>query len=295
MSTPIHSTITGLHIYPVKSCRGISLPEAELTARGLAYDREWMVVDAEDRFLTQRALPRMALIETAFTTDVLRLSAPGLSNRLDVPLLTHNLTRCRVRVWRDDCDALDEGPAAAAWLSDFLGTPARLVRFDPAQRRLSNHEWTRGADAENRFSDGYPVLVVSEESLDDLNRRLDVPLPMNRFRPNIVIRGIGPHGEDGLHSLSADDFEIRLVKPCERCRITTTDQATAEVGVEPLQSLAAYRRDERLNGVTFGMNGIVTTGAGAWLTAGMKVTARMAIHQLEEGADQRSAADSSAS
>ncbi len=273
---PFHATITGLHIYPVKSCRGISLAAAELTGRGLAHDREWMVVDAAGQFLSQRTLPRMALIETALMSDTLRLSAPGQSGALELPLAGRGLSRCRVWVWRDDCAALDEGPAAAEWLSAFLGKPVRLVRFDPAHRRLSSHQWTQGVDAENRFTDGYPLLVISEESLEDLNSRLDAPLPKDRFRANIVILGLGPHGEDDINVLIGDGFEIRLVKPCERCSITTTDQATAAVGKEPLRTLAAYRRDAALGGVTFGMNGIVTASAGIPLAVGTCLIAHTA-------------------
>jgi hypothetical protein len=265
---PIHATITALHIYPVKSCRGISVAEAKLTGRGLAHDRQWMLVDAAGQFLTQRALPRMALIETALTSDTLRLTLPGQSEALELPLAERDLPRCRVRVWRDDCNAFDEGSAAAERLSAFLGMAVRLVRFDSTHRRLSSHQWTHGVDAENRFSDGYPLLVISEESLEDLNSRLDAALPMNRFRPNIVMRGLGPHGEDDVRVLSGDGFEIHLVKPCVRCSITTTEQTTAAVGKEPLRALATYRRDAALNGVTFGMNGIVTARPGTPLTVG---------------------------
>ena len=274
---PTHATITALHIYPVKSCRGISLAVAELSGRGLAYDREWMVVDADGQFLTQRALPRMALIETALTSDTLRLSAPGQSDALELSLAGRDLPLRRVRVWSDDCAAHDEGSAAAGWLSAFLGKAVRLVRFDPTHRRLSSHQWTHGVEAENRFSDGYPLLVISEESLEDLNSRLDTALPMNRFRPNIVIRGIGPHGEDDANGLSGDGFEIRLVKPCVRCSITTIEQTTAAVGKEPLRTLATYRRDAALNGVTFGMNGIVIAHAGTPLAVGLRLTASTAV------------------
>ena len=266
--------ITGLHIYPVKSCRGITLSNAELTGHGLALDREWMVVDADGQFLTQRVLPRLALIGTMLTSGMLRLSAPEQASGLDLPLAGRDLRRCRVRIWSDDCDAFDEGSVAAAWLSAFLGRPARLVRFDPAKRRLSSHQWTDGIDAENRFSDGYPLLVVGEESLEDLNSRLDLPLPMNRFRPNLVVRGLGPYGEDRLDALSGEGFEIRLVKPCDRCRVTLTDQATAQIGTEPLRKLATYRRDDVLNGVTFGMNGIVIAPPGTSLTVGCSLIAR---------------------
>jgi uncharacterized protein len=271
--SPIHATITGLHIYPVKSCRGISLTTSALSSRGLAYDREWMVVDEDGQFVTQRTLPRMALIETALTSDSLRLTAPGESDSLELSLAGRELPRCRVRVWRDDCDAFDEGAAAGEWLSAFLGQSVRLVRFDPTHRRLSSHEWTHGVDAENRFSDGYPLLIIGEESLENLNSRLDVTLPMNRFRPNVVIRGLGPHGEDYANVLSGDGFELRLVKPCVRCSITATGQTTAEVGKEPLRTLSAYRRDTALNGATFGMNGIVASHTGTPLAVGMRLMA----------------------
>ena len=261
-------TVTSLLIYPVKSCRSIALDKTVITSRGLPHDREWMLVDENGVFLTQRSVPRMALIETALTTETLRLTAPGQTAPLEIPLPLRDGPRLRVRVWNDDCEAFDEGPEAAAWFSAFLERPCRLVRFAPDQRRLSSHDWTQGIDAENRFNDAYPILVISEESLEELNRRLDEPLPMDRFRPNVVIRGLGPHGEDDIQALTAAGLEIRLVKPCDRCRVTTTDQRTAEVGKEPLRTLATYRRDPRLNGVTFGMNAIVIRGAGTQLAVG---------------------------
>lgn len=265
-------TVTALYIYPVKSCRGIAVTEAAVQEQGLQHDREWMAVDENHVFLTQRTEPRMALVETSLTPDHLVLSAPGapplqisLSQQDRPPDLT-------ARVWKDDCAALDEGDAAAAWLSAFLRRPCRLVRFAPGQRRLSSHEWTGGIDAENRFSDGYPVLIISDESLDELNRRLDEPLPMDRFRPNIVIRGLNrPHGEDAVHTLTQEGLTLQMVKPCDRCRITTTDQQTAETGKEPLRTLAQYRRDARLGGVTFGMNAIITHGTGHLLKVGAEL------------------------
>ena len=264
-----HATITALHTYPVKSCRGLSLADVKLTRRGLAYDREWMVVDTAGHFLTQRDLPRMALIETALTLNTLRLTLPGQSESVELSLYDTSLPRCRVRVWRDDCDAFDEGSVAAGQLSEFLGKAVRLVRFDSVYKRHSNPQWTKGMVAENHFSDGFPVLVLSDESLEALNHRLDVPLPMNRFRPNIVIRGLGPHGEDGVSVLSGDGFEIHLVKPCVRCSVTAVDQMTTAVSNEPLRTLAVYRRDEALNGITFGMNGIVIADADSLLTVGV--------------------------
>jgi uncharacterized protein YcbX len=265
-------TLTGLFIHPVKSCRGLALEAAALTARGLEHDREWMIVGTDGVFLTQRQLPRLALIETELTADALHLRAPGHGS-IAVPLALRTMPRRRVHVWRHDCDALDEGDAAAGWLAGFLGQAMRLVRFDPAHRRLSNAEWTGGLEAENRFSDGYPLLVLSEESLAELNRRIGapIPLPLDRFRLNLVIRGAGPHAEDFARTLTAHGVELRLVKPCVRCRITATDQRTAEVGKEPLRTLATYRHDEQLGGVTFGMNAIVVAGAGTTLRRGMSL------------------------
>lgn len=264
-------TVTGLFTYPVKSCRGIALSAAAVTTRGLPYDREWMVVDENGVFLTQRTLPRMALVSTALIDDSLILSAPGAEAPLMIPLVRNHMATRQVRVWRDDCAALDEGNEAASWFSTLLERPCRLVRFAPMQRRLSAHEWTGGLDAENQFSDGYPILIISEESLEELNRRLDEPLPMNRFRPNVVLRGLGAHGEDHVRTLTLGGLELRLVKPCDRCRITTTDQHTGEVGKEPLRTLATYRREATLGGVTFGMNAIVTQGFGQELTVGAKL------------------------
>jgi uncharacterized protein YcbX len=263
-------TLTGLFVYPVKSCRGIALDEAVLTARGLEHDREWVIVDDTGAFLTQRQHPRLALIETELTAKALRLRVPGLAG-IEVPLAVRVMPRRRVRVWRHECDALDEGDTAADWLTAFLGQPVRLVRFDPAHQRLSNTEWTGGLAAENRFSDGYPLLVLSEESLNELNRRIGapVPLPLDRFRANLVIRGAGPHAEDFARSLTTSGVELRLVKPCVRCRITATNQRTAGVGKEPLRTLALYRHDEQLGGVTFGMNAIIGAGAGETLKCGM--------------------------
>lgn len=272
MSAASSVEITGLNIYPVKSCRGIALREALLTARGLEHDREWMVVDYAGRFVTQRQLPRLALIETELAPDALRLSAPR-QKPLRVPLALREMARLRVEVWRHGCEAFDEGVEAAEWFSEFLGGKYRLVRFDPAHRRLSDLTETGGTEAENQFSDGYPLLVLSEESLAELNRRLGGagPLPMNRFRPNLVIAGGGVHIEDRAARLTGEGIELALVKPCERCRITTTDQLTAEVGKEPLRTLATYRYDERLDGVAFGMNAIVIHGVGGPLAVGMKL------------------------
>lgn len=247
--------IAALHIYPVKSCAGIALEQARLLPTGLEHDREWMVVDTVGHFITQRDLPRLALIRPALRDGALCLTAGDDTLRL--PLAHEGPVREAV-VWRARVPAFDAGDAAAAFLSDWLGRALRLVRFDPRQRRLSNADWTGDIEAPNFFSDGYPVLVVSRASLDDLNRRLAVPLPMNRFRPNLVLDGVGAWAEDTLRDFTAGETRLRIVKPCTRCVITTTDQSRGERdGEEPMRTLKTFRHDPQLRGVTFGQNAVV--------------------------------------
>lgn len=264
-------TLAELYAYPVKSCRGIALERALLTAAGLEHDREWMVVTPEGRFLTQRESPRLALIVPRLEPDALTLTAPGRAD-LAVPLAGSGIVR-EVVVWRDRCRARDEGDGAAGWLTDFLGRAARLVRFDPAQPRYSDPQWAGDTGAVTRFSDGYALLAISRASLDDLNARLPLPLPVDRFRPNIVLQGLPPYGEDGLRDLGVGDgVRLRIVKPCTRCVITTTNQLTGEVGGdEPLRTLKTYRWNEPLRGVAFGQNVIVVRGAGTILERGSPV------------------------
>ena len=265
--------LTGLVVYPVKSARGIALTQSLVTQHGLTHDREWMVVDEAGRFVTQRQTPRMALIETALTDDALELQAPGME-----PL---RVARFRasgspfeptipVTVWRHATEALDEGDRAATWFSEFLESRARLVRWDPTRRRLSSKEWTGSREAENYFSDGYPFLVASEESLADLNQRIGggSDLPMDRFRPNLVIAGGGVGSEDQGTTLRSEAVEFARVKPCIRCVMTTTDQETTRRGPEPLRTLARYRMDPRFDSPLFGHNLILTRGAGATLRVG---------------------------
>jgi uncharacterized protein YcbX len=267
MSPPPH--VASLHIYPVKSCAGISLPQVDVLPTGLAHDREWMVVDAAGRFVTQREAPRLALVRTSLRDDALRLEAGPAS--LQLPL-DHDGPLREVAVWRSRVPAFDAGGEAAAFFSDFLGRALRLVRFDARHARLSNRERTGGLKAPNLFSDGYPVLVASEGSLADLNARLPVPLPMDRFRPNIVLSGVLPWAEDGLGDFAVDAVELRVVKPCTRCVITTTEQSTGRrEGEQPLRALQAFRYDAALRGVTFGQNAIVTRPGR--LVAGAAITA----------------------
>jgi uncharacterized protein YcbX len=260
-------TIRAINVYPVKSCRGIARDEARVDATGLADDRHWMMVRPNGRFVTQRELPRMALIETHVDAGGLTLRAPGVA-----PLAVGRAASgdaLDVTVWKFTGRGIDCGEAAAAWCTGYLGTPLRLVRFDPVTPRECSPEWTQGVRATTEFADGFPILVISLASLADLNSRLGVALPMERFRPNIVIDGVAAYDEDRMHELRGNGVELRMVKPCTRCSITTTDQRTGALdGVEPLASLKTYRYDRDLKGVLFGQNAIVAGGAGGTLRVG---------------------------
>ena len=285
MSFPSESDLSGtiarLFVYPVKSCAGIEVQQALLTETGLDLDRAWMVVDAQDMFLTQRSLPRLALIRPQLKSDEMVLRAPGMLalhvaiNAVEAP--------ATVTVWRDTVPAWDMGPVAAQWFSDFLGQPCRLVRFDPEHRRLSSLEWTGGVEVPNQFADGFPLLVTSEASLQDLNVRLaaegHAAVGMERFRPNVVLAGVDAHDEDRVDMIHVEgdgttDIHLQPVKPCARCPIPDIDPATAESHPSVGDTLRTYRQDKRLDGaITFGMNAIVRSGAEQWLRVGQRMAA----------------------
>jgi uncharacterized protein YcbX len=268
--------VASLHCYPLKSGGGIDLESAQLTSAGIAQDRCWMVISPTGRFLTQRELPRLALIRPQLSAERLRLLAPAM-DALDIALQSEG-ARLPVTIWNDRCVGRDEGAAAARWLGQVLGQECRLVRFDPEQRRLSAQRWTGRIEAENRFSDGFPLLVIGQESLADLNRRLHRPLPMNRFRPNIVLEGLDPYAEDHIDELYDDTVRLRLVKACTRCRITTTNQDTGEVeGDQPLRVLKMYRLDTELRGVIFGQNAVIVAGIGATLRPGQPLQVKWKV------------------
>ena len=258
--------IAELNVYPVKSCRGIAVERWTIHERGLVRDREWMIVGDDMRFITQREQPRLALVVPALGDGWLELSAEGMS-RLGVAFDARGAA-VRVSVWNDVVAAFDQGDKAASWLSEFLNASVRLVRFDAQARRYCNPVYAGDSQAHTAFADAYPLLIVSQASLDDLNERLAQPLPADRFRPNIVLAGINAYDEDYITDIECGTVRLKLVKPCTRCRITTTDQATANVGVEPLLTLARYRRNDALDGVTFGMNAIVTDGFGQTIACG---------------------------
>jgi uncharacterized protein YcbX len=275
MDGDVAVTLTAVNVYPVKSCAGVSPAEALLIETGLELDRAWMVVDASGRFVSQRELPRMALVQPTLKHTEVVLRAPGmLALHLAIDAVQEPVT---VTVWDDTVAAYDMGDLAAQWFSDFLGQPLRLVRFDPEQKRLSNRKWTGDVEAENAFSDGYPILVASQASLDELNGRLAAkgvaPMTMARFRPNLVLSGLDAHGEDHLDEIRFTTPEgpvrLKLVKPCPRCPIPNVDPATGEPGVEPGDTLGTYRATPLLDGaICFGMNAVILEGIDCGLRVG---------------------------
>lgn len=286
----VQARIEQLWVYPVKSCAGVALHETMLTETGLDLDRAWMLVDRDGEFVSQRELPRMALIRPQLKTSEVILRAPGmLALHLQIDVVE---AAVRVRVWDDEVAAFDMGDLAAQWFSDFLAPeatraagpvpPYRLVRFDPDRRRLSNRKWTGNVEAPTQFSDGFAVLVTSTASLDGLNHRLrslgHAPVTMERFRPNIVLGSVVEHDEDRLASLhittAQGSAELRLVKPCARCPIPDIDPLTATSSPEVGDTLQGYRQDPRVGGaVTFGMNAIVISGVDHALQVGQAVAA----------------------
>lgn len=287
------ATIDQLWIYPVKSCAGIRVPRARLLPQGLEADRAWMVVDADGVFVTQRDVRAMALIQPRLDGSGLVLTAPGMT-ALTVPYLTDGPGR-RVAVWSDSVTALDSGEDAAQWLRQAFsalapGVPhtvsahVRLVQFpsQPSAPRLSSKRWTHDRDVPNQFGDGFPVLVTSTASLDELNQRLvaqgTTKVDMRRFRPNIVLGGVEAHDEDRLARLTAATpdgtrvlAEVALTKPCARCPIPNIDPDTALASPEVSDVLQTYRHDPRLQGaVTFGMNAFAThlDEGAVWLAEG---------------------------
>lgn len=256
--------LTGIFIYPVKSCRGIALPEVEFDAVGLKHDRRFLIVDDTGRFLTQRSVPPMARIATAVGGGELTLSADGAGG-VRVPLLSPEapavVERRSVVIWKDTVEADDCGAEAATWLTNFLGQPARLVRIGDRYHRPVRKSPTDLV----AFNDAYPVLVISQASLEHLNDKLDVPVPMDRFRPNFVIDGAtSPHAEDGWPRLQLGAAVVlRSLGNCARCIVITTDQLTGERGKEPLRTLAGYRRrPNEPEAVDFGQNCVVETKTG---------------------------------
>ncbi|MFB4300068.1 MOSC domain-containing protein [Actinomadura sp. NTSP31] len=242
------AVIAGLNVFPIKSAGGGALAEAELTPQGLRHDRAFMLVRPDGRHLSQREVPELALLRPAYDGAKLTVHTP----LADSPLICEAADGPArdVTVHRRPCQGVDQGDDAAGWFSDALGIDCRLVRFTGTRP-------TQRGGGTLTFADGYPVSVLSAESLDDLNGRVDAPLPMDRFRPNIVLRGLGPYGEDGVTRLRGG-AEIELIKPCGRCVIINTDQETARRSPAPLRALAGYRtgRFDGSREIVFGRLGV---------------------------------------
>ena len=251
--------LSAIHVYPLKSGAALSPAQAQVETRGLADDRRWMLVDADGRFITGRQNPRTVLLQAHPLAAGLRLSAPGTAP-IDVGFPGADAARRSVTVWKDTVAALDAGDAVAAWLQGVLGREVRLVYMDAAAVRPVDPERARAGD-EVSFADGYPLLLISQAALDGLNARLATPLPMLRFRPNLVVEGVPAHAEDGWRRLRIGGIEFEGVKPCVRCVFTTVDPARGafDPSGEPLRTLKEYRRSPK--GITFGLN-LIARGHG---------------------------------
>ncbi len=243
--------LTQINIYPVKSCKGTSTSRAKLTPFGLENDRHWMIVDERGRFLSQRTIPMMALIEPTLSVDALQLRAPGLG-LMEIPKSLQDTTLMKVKIWEDTCSALDCGDDAAMWLTECLKVKCRLVAMGDTFSRRVNAKYTTKQDQVS-FADAFPLLLVSSASLRDLNERLDLPVPMNRFRPNLVVSGCEPYAEDNWYHIALGALTFRVCKPCARCTVPSVDQATGIRGTEPLTMLATYRKGDD-DKVYFGQN-----------------------------------------
>ena len=251
-------SVSGLFVYPVKSCSGVMVDDAVVGTTGFELDRRWVVAGEDGVFLSQRRHPRLALVKVRVGGMSLWLEAPDLPV-IEVPLEREPGPTVKVTVWGDDCAALDEGKDAAEFFSLHLGSSARLLRLaDDDVRPLSSSSAQPGDRIS--FADGFPFLLLSEASLEGLNRRLSLPVPMDRFRPNIVVSGCPAHAEDRWRKVRIGDVDFRVVKPCARCVITTTNQETGDRSAEPLRTLATYRREGHR--VLFGMN-VVHEGGGS--------------------------------
>jgi uncharacterized protein YcbX len=264
--------VTGLYIYPIKSCAGVAVLDWPISRFGFLHDREFLVVDRNWSFLTQRTHPRLALIQPIPKPDLLRLRAPNLPE-IGLPWFgspaDHPIRPGRsATIWRDQVEVDDFGEEIAEWFSAHLGCHARLVRMGNQYRRVVQHDRTPAihqealARQEVSFADAYPFLIISEASLADLNRRLPQPIPMNRFRPNIVVGGpADSYAEDQWQNIEIGSLRFRHGAPCVRCVVTTTDQITLERGKEPLKTLATYRVGSD-GGVNFGMNFFCESSTG---------------------------------
>ena len=244
-------TVSTLTYYPIKACRGFDVLATNIERMGLEHDRRMMVVTPDGEFLTQREYPRLALVTPTLKNEAVTLSAPNFES-IQFTVQSSG-TPSPVNIWSSSgVDAIDQGDEAAIWFSDWLDTSVRLVHMADGFKRKLNPSYAINADDRTGFADGYPILIISEESLQDLNSRLDSALPMNRFRPNLVVKGCEPFAEDTWKRIRIGDVEMALVKPCARCVVTTIDKETLVKSKEPLKTLGKYRKHKL--GAIFGVN-----------------------------------------
>lgn len=259
-------TVQELNVYPLKSARGIPRTRVRLAATGFEWDRHWLVIRGDGTFLTQRTHPLLTHISTELTDDGLVLTAASLEP-LRLPFAPRGTNR-PVRIWKDACAGLDQGDEAAAWVSGVLGESVRVVRTPAMPDRKASPEFAGPAPSPIAFPDAFPILICNRASLDDLNARLPEALPMERFRPSLVVAGLPPFAEDRIAALEIGPVMLTLVKPCTRCIIPSTDQHTGVRGFDPLPVLRTFRFDRELLGVTFGENAVITRGVGEFLDCG---------------------------
>lgn len=242
--------VSELFIYPIKSISGISLSSAQVTDRGLQYDRRWMLIDENNRFMSQREFHQMAAIKTEITPDGLLVTHQQHDSSFLVPLSPQKTELLDVTVWDDTCQGQLVGEDADKWFSTVLNKACRLVYMPDESHRPTDPKYAEGY--ETSFSDGYAILLIGQASLDDLNGRLASPVKIDRFRPNIVFTGGGPFLEDSLHTFTINGVIFHGVKLCARCVMITIDQQTLQMGKEPTKTLASYRFKN--NKILFGQN-----------------------------------------
>ncbi|MGR9045359.1 MAG: MOSC domain-containing protein [Gammaproteobacteria bacterium] len=244
--------LSEIYVYPVKSLAGFKVNQWPVTETGLQYDRNWMLIDPNHRFLSQRQLPKMSLINTAISDDRLILTAPAMP-LLTLPLQANGGELLETSIWQDRCLAFSVSDSADQWFSVFLGQECRLVSQAEHSIRPVDPHYAHASD-QTAFSDGFPFLLISENSLASLNQHMKLSLPMSRFRPNLVISGCASYAEDSWRAISIGEISFRLPKPCSRCSITTIDAETGEAGKEPLKTLNRIRKWNQQ--VFFGQNAL---------------------------------------
>ena len=265
-------TLSSLIYYPIKACRGVEVDSSCVSRMGLEYDRRIMVVTSEGEFLTQREVPRLALVTPRLREGVLELSAPNYE-AIQIGVQTSGAPWL-VNIWKSKgVHAIDQGEDAANWFSDWLGINVRLVHIADGYKRLVNESYAINEDDHTGFADGYPILLTSEEGLQDLNTHLKSSVPMNRFRPNLVVKGCKPFEEETWNRIRIGDVELAVVKPCARCVVTTIDKETLEQSKEPLKTLGKYRKQAL--GAIFGQNVIPLNGGSIRLGMTVEVLSKI--------------------